>query len=267
MNVTILGTGSRGNAVVVECDGDHVLIDAGFPARNLVRRLRAADVAPESVSALILTHAHGDHAEGAHVAARRYGWTVYATPGTIAAIPELAAVTPVPISTRESLHLDTMSVGSVRIPHDCAEPVALVVESRSSGARCGVAYDIGHVPASLERALSELDALVLESNHDVQMLRYGPYPRSVQNRITGGRGHLSNVAAAHLARVIAHRGLRHLVLAHLSEHNNTADMARTTMQRALRASSFRGKLSVAAQDAITHFTVEHSRRAEQMTLF
>jgi phosphoribosyl 1,2-cyclic phosphodiesterase len=229
--------------------------------------MRAAGVDPASVSALVLTHAHGDHATGARVAARRFGWTVYATPGTIRSLPDLAEASPVPISPRESLYLDTMVVTSVPTPHDCAEPVALALESRSSGARCGVAWDMGHVPASVERAMGRLDAIVLESNHDEQMLRSGPYPRSVQHRIAGGQGHLSNRAAARLARAIAHRGLRHVVLAHLSEQNNTAEVARATMHAALRTSAFRGSLSVAPQDAITQFTVERSRHVEQMNLF
>ena len=267
MNVTILGTGSRGNATVVECDGDRVLVDAGFPARTLAQRLRATGIAPESISALILTHAHGDHASGARVAAKRFGWTVYATPGTIDAMPELAVVKPVPISPRETLMLDTMLVASVRIPHDCTEPVAVTIESRSTGARCGIAYDVGHPAVTVERALAQVDALILESNHDEDMLRYGPYPVSVQQRIRGGRGHLSNRGAARLARGIAHRGLRHLVLAHLSLQNNSEAAAHAAVTGGLRKSAFRGTLTIAGQDTATAFTVERARRAEQMDLF
>jgi phosphoribosyl 1,2-cyclic phosphodiesterase len=267
VNVTILGTGSRGNATVVECDGDRVLVDAGFPARTLAQRLRATGIDPTSISALILTHAHGDHAHGARVAATRYGWTVYATRGTIDALPELAPVRPVPISARETLMLDTMLVTSVRIPHDCTEPIAVAVESRSTGARCGIAYDVGYPAASVERSLSEMDAIVLESNHDEVMLRHGPYPRSVQQRITGGRGHLSNRGAARLARGIHHRGLRHVVLAHLSLQNNTEAAAHDTVSVALRRAGFKGILSVAGQDVATTFTVERARRAVQMDLF
>ena len=267
MNVTVLGTGSRGNAVVVECGGDRVLIDAGFPARGLVQRMRAADVVPESVSALVLTHAHGDHATGARVAARRYGWTVYATRGTIEALPDLRDVGPVVISPREALPLDTMRISSVHTPHDCAEPIALTIECRASGARCGVAWDMGYAPVTVERALSLLDALVVESNHDEEMLRHGPYPRSVQKRIAGRHGHLSNRAAARLARSVAHRGLRHVVLAHLSAENNTPDAARTAMRSALRGTAFHGEVTVAPQDGITRFDVERARRTEQMSLF
>lgn len=267
MNVTILGSGSRGNALVIECDGDRLLVDAGFPARTLVARMRACGIAPESISALLLTHAHGDHATGARVAAKRFGWTVYATEGTIDALPDLARVSPVKISTQESLQLDTMRVTSVRTPHDCAEPIAITVEGMRSGARCGIAYDLGHVPASVARALEGVDALVLESNHDLEMLRNGPYPPSLQRRISGGRGHLSNSMAAGLARTIAHRGLRHLVLAHLSEQNNAPEVARRTMQGALRGTVFKGRLGVAPQDRALSFEVEHTQGVQQLDLF
>src|SRR5688572_12047494 len=215
MIVTVLGTGSQGNAMVVECDDDRILIDAGFPARTIVRRLRLAGIAPESIRGIVLTHAHGDHAYGARVAARALQWAVYATQGTIDAMPELASLRPIAISPRETLKLDTLSIVPLRIPHDCAEPIGLRVESAATGARLGVVYDLGHVPSSVERALHDLDAVILESNHDEVMLRNGPYPRSVQQRIAGANGHLSNNAAARLARRIADRALRHVVLVHL----------------------------------------------------
>jgi phosphoribosyl 1,2-cyclic phosphodiesterase len=267
VKVTVLGSGSRGNALVVECEDDRILIDAGFPARTLVQRLRAARIAPESISALVLTHEHTDHVAGARVAAKRFGWTVYATPGTIAGVDRLCEVSPIPISPRESLTLDTMRVGCIRIPHDGVEPVALTVESRRTGARLGVAYDIGHVTATIEAALGDLDAVVLESNHDEVMLRHGPYPRALQRRISGGRGHLSNGAAARLAAAIVNKGLRHVVLAHLSEQNNAPDVARRTVGVALRKTPYDGTLTIAPQDGVVRFGVSHDRRVEQMDLF
>ncbi len=267
MKVTVLGSGSKGNALVVECEEDRILVDAGFPARTLVARLRAARIEPESISALILTHEHSDHVAGARVAARRFGWTVYATAGTIAEVPRLREVAPVPISPRETLALDTMQVRCVRIPHDGLDPIALTIESRSTGARLGVAYDIGHVTPTLEGALADLDALVLESNHDTEMLRNGPYPRSLQRRIAGGRGHLNNAGAARLAAALVHRGLRHVVLAHLSEQNNTPELARRTVGMALRRTPYEGTLTVASQDGVVRFGVARSPRVEQIDLF
>lgn len=267
VKVTVLGSGSKGNALVVECEDDRILVDAGFPARTLVARLRAARIAPESISALILTHEHNDHVVGARVAAKGFGWTVYATAGTIEEVPRLKEVSPIPITPRESLALDTMRVSCLRVPHDGLDPIALTVESRATGARLGVAYDIGHVTPTLEHALRDLDALVLESNHDTDMLRYGPYPPSLKRRIAGGRGHLSNEAAARLAASVAHRGLRHVVLAHLSEQNNAPDVARRTVGMALRRTPYDGTLTVASQDGVVRFGVARAPRVEQIDLF
>jgi len=267
MQVTILGSGSRGNAVVLEADGARVLVDAGFNARTLASRMAAAEIAPESIGAVVLTHEHTDHVTGACTAARRWGWTVYATAGTIAATAGLAALGPKVLDPDETLVLDTMRVRSVRTPHDATEPVALIVDAAGSGARLGIAYDLGHVPAGVATALKGLDALVLESNHDEEMLRNGPYPRVVQDRIAGSHGHLSNRAAADIARRIAHGGLRHIVLAHLSENNNTPQVARSTVSAAVRPTAFRGELTVATQHAVTSFSVDRRRRVEQLSLF
>lgn len=267
MIVTVLGTGSQGNAIVVECDDDRILIDAGFPARTLARRLRIAGIAPESIRAMVLTHAHGDHAYGARVAARRFRWAVYATQGTIDAMPELADLAPIPVHPRETLQLDTLRIAPLRIPHDCSEPIALRIESAATGARLGIAYDLGHVPMAVERALHDLDAVIIESNYDEFMLRNGPYPRSVQQRIAGAHGHLSNSAAARVVRRIATRSLRHVVLAHLSEQNNTVEVAQESVARGLKGTEFRGVLSIGAQHTLTRITVGRTRRVEQMTLF
>lgn len=267
MNVVVLGSGSRGNAVVLEADGARLLVDAGFPARTLSRRLAAAEIAPESIAALVLTHEHGDHVAGACASARKWGWTVYATEGTISGTPGLSALRPRAIAPDDTLALDTFRVRCLRTPHDASDPIAVVVEDQSSGTRVGVAYDLGHAPSSLSRALSDLDALILEANHDEAMLRSGPYPVAVQARIAGATGHLSNRAAAQLARQVAHRGLRHLMLAHLSQHNNKPELAVGALEATLRTTSFRGAVSVAPQDAVVSFTVARGRRVQQLTLF
>jgi len=267
MQVTILGSGSRGNAVVLEADGTRVLLDAGFNAKTLATRMATAGIAPESIAAVVLTHEHTDHVSGVCTAARRWGWKIFATPGTIAGTAGLPALRPNAIDPRETLVLDTMTFRCVRTPHDATEPIAVVVDAPASGTRLGIAYDLGHVPAGIEQAMRHVDALILESNHDEEMLRAGPYPKVVQDRIAGSHGHLSNRAAADFAREVAHRGLRHLVLAHLSENNNTPDAARSAVDLAVRATPFRGSLTVATQNAITAFRVERARRIEQLSLF
>lgn len=266
MIVTILGSGSKGNALVIESDGARLLIDAGFPAQTLAARMATVSIAPESISAVVLTHEHTDHVSGACVAARKWGWTVYATAGTVVGTPGLAALRPIAIDVGQTLAFETMRVQCVRTPHDASESIALVVEEQSGGTRVGVAYDLGHVPAGIESAMRDLDALVLEANHDQQMLRDGPYPFIVQQRISGGRGHLNNDAASRLACTVAHRGLRHIVLAHISENNNTPEAARAAVGAGIRGSAFRGTLTVAGQNAVTQFRAERPRRVEQLSL-
>jgi len=273
MKVHALGSGSGGNAIVLESDRQRILIDAGFGVRELTSRMKAADIAPASVSALIVTHEHGDHGRGAMAAARRWHWPVYATAGTLTKLrttvggtgdagrevgeaPESLragrlkrqAVRRHAVDVRQELLLDDFSVRFIRAPHDAREHVALVVTSRSSGERAGIAYDIGHVTERFVSHFVELDVLLLESNHDDAMLRTGPYPWPVKERVAGPLGHLSNKEAALMARACAHGRLRHLLLCHLSETNNRPELALKEAKSALRGTAFRGTLRVAKQD-------------------
>lgn len=255
MRTWLLGSGSRGNATVIESGDTRVLIDAGFPRRVLARRLQAAGIAPESISLLVLTHEHHDHACGAASSTRRWGWPVYGTSGTFAQCPAFA-------ETREIRATDTISFGALDlkafpVPHDATAPIALVATERSTGARIGLAYDFGHVTDGVRAALERVDVLIVESNHDEMMLRACPYPPSVRWRIAGPRGHLSNRAAAELVRSIAWRGLRQVVLAHLSETANEPELAVAAMRRA-----WRGPLETAPQDALCV-----TGESEQLSLF
>jgi phosphoribosyl 1,2-cyclic phosphodiesterase len=248
----VLGTGSQGNAVVVEAGGSRILVDAGLPIRTLVRRLASIGITPDEIEAVVLTHEHTDHAGAATAGVRAYGWRVVATAGTVAADQTLWAAGTEPMPVGETLRLSTMDVNTVPIPHDAAAPVAVVVTARRSGARTGIAYDLGCANDVVRRGLSGLDVLILESNHDEAMLRMGPYPRSVARRIAGPRGHLSNVAAADLARSIAHRGLTRVVLAHLSANCNEPALALRTMTAALAGTRSRGvTVSAASQTKVT----------------
>ncbi|HEX6315067.1 MAG TPA: MBL fold metallo-hydrolase [Gemmatimonadaceae bacterium] len=274
MRVHILGSGSDGNAIVLESSRQRIMVDAGFGIRELARRLKTVDVAPESVSALIVTHEHHDHVRGAGAAARRWHWPVYATAGTLKvkgdaarresgerSLPISVAIDrPGPamptrkkrivkhvVDTRSEVVLDDFSVRFIKAPHDAREPVSLVATVRSTGERVGIAYDIGHLTERFIRSFSECDMLLLESNHDTQLLRTGPYPWSVKQRVSGPNGHLSNAECALMARDCVHRGLRHLVLCHLSQVNNRPEIALRTMRTALRGAGFRGTLQAAPQ--------------------
>jgi phosphoribosyl 1,2-cyclic phosphodiesterase len=268
MKVWVLGSGSRGNATVIDNGSTRVLVDAGFSARELKRRLGAADIAPESVQAVVVTHEHSDHSCGAARAAQRWKWAVHATPGTAAQLPDLEAADVRTFDAGATLMFDSMSLQTVPTSHDASDPVAVIATDNSSGARAAVVMDLGQLSTHLRDALRDVEILVLESNHDEAMLARGPYPISVQRRIAGVLGHLSNREAGAAARACAHSGLQHLVLAHLSEQCNTPDHALATASAALARSRFRGKVSAAAQDSICGAFVAASRggRALQLAL-
>jgi len=258
----MLGSGSSGNAILVECDGARILIDCGFGTRTLAGRLKPIGVDPRSIEGCLITHEHSDHVRGAGAAAKRWGWGVFATPGTALA-PELAKTRVHTFQPGMTVEFPRMSVKSVPTPHDANQSVGFVVTSRSTGARAGLFYDIGHVSRAIAQACEALDILVLESNHDIDLLRNGPYPRWLQARIASKIGHLSNHDAGVFARSTVTRELNHLVLAHLSEKNNTPRVALSAMRAAIARTRFRGGLVAAQQDTVLGPFVPGAKRAEQ----
>ena len=252
LRVTVLGSGSNGNSMVVDNGQTAVLVDAGFGSRSLARRLAVAGYEPEAISAIVVTHEHVDHAQGALPSARRWNWPVYASAGTIGSLrrddeeraasrcddlgPELDTGT-VPVDFRlignTSVSIDRLTFTGIGVSHDATEPLGFIVDDARSGARIGIAVDLGHAPAALVDAYAHLDMLVVESNHDVDMLRFGPYPSMLKRRIASRHGHLSNVAAGDFVAACAHRGLRQVVLAHLSETNNRPEHAVAAVRKAL----------------------------------
>ena len=244
----VLGSGSRGNCFAVEADGRALLIDAGFSAREIERRAGNAGLDLAMVAGIALTHEHGDHACGASRLARRLRVPVLTAPGTWARLG---------ISSGDAEHrslglcaeleLGPFHIAACATSHDAAEPLAIVVRG-SDGTSIGVAYDFGRPTTALRYLLRGVHAIVLEANHDEFQLRTSDYPPVVQRRIAGSTGHLSNRAAAELLAELHHPGLGAVVLAHLSEHCNTAADARATVAPALRRAGFRGALHVADQD-------------------
>jgi phosphoribosyl 1,2-cyclic phosphodiesterase len=243
-----LGSGSKGNSILLECDGTRVLIDCGYSPRALVQRLATVHIAPESISAVIITHEHIDHMKGVASAQRRWKWQVFGSAGTIAAIAELDESLSTAIRSPAPFIIGAMQFELVRVPHDASAPTAVVATAVASGFRTGVAHDLGAVPDALRVAFAKLDLLLLESNHDEEMLRGGPYPPFLQSRISGGSGHLSNRKSAALTRELAGEQLRHLVLLHLSEVNNTPKHAVIAAEAALRSTRAKCAVTAAPQD-------------------
>ena len=251
LRVTVLGSGSRGNAILVDGTDGAVLVDAGFGPRSLVRRLNAAGRRAEDISAVLLTHEHTDHASGAAAACTRWGWPIYGSADTIDALQSGVGA-----RLRDSrafiddgcTNVAGFLVETTRVPHDARDCRALVITDARSGARVGIAMDVGRVPDTLPIAFERLDLVVVESNHDEQMLARGPYPWSLKQRISGGLGHLSNGAAAAFVSACAHRGLRGVLLTHLSETNNLPALAIERTRVALRRAGWsRDALSAASQ--------------------
>jgi phosphoribosyl 1,2-cyclic phosphodiesterase len=250
MRLWVLGSGSSGNAVLIETERTRILIDAGFAPRVLKKRLAVAGVAPESIEAVVVTHEHTDHIKGVRSASRKWGWTVVCTAGTRMMCPDWADLRTILTPCRSTVVVGDFEIQTVPVSHDANEPIAVIVTSIAEGARAGIVYDLGHVTEGVSRALDKLDMLVIESNHDEGMLRAGPYPPSLQARIRGKFGHLSNREAARAVSQTMHSGLNNIVLAHLSEKNNTPRTALGTVGDSLRHARFRGRLTAAAQDHV-----------------
>src|SRR2546423_5250349 len=207
MKLWVLGSGSNGNAVLVQTERSRILVDAGFSPRELKKRLSVAGVAPESIEAVVVTHEHTDHVKGAASAARKWGWTIVSTAGTRMMCPDWTGVRTILTPRKSEVTVGDFRLETVPVSHDANEPIAVIVTSLGEGSRAGIVYDLGHVTETIYRALDKLNVLVIEANHDEGMLRAGPYPPSVQARIRGKFGHPSNNAAASAAMQCVHSGL------------------------------------------------------------
>lgn len=230
MRFASLGSGSRGNALVVECGGTRILLDCGFGPRNLAARLARLDLVPGDIDAILVTHEHADHLGGVAACARRHDIDVYLTHGTLSGAA-LDGVTIRVIDSHTRFALDGVEVQPFPVPHDAREPAQFVFSDGDH--RLGVLTDAGCVTPHMVEMLSGCDALVLECNHDAEMLANGRYPPHLKRRIAGRFGHLDNRAAADLLARIDRSRLGHVVAAHLSQENNSPELAMTALARVL----------------------------------
>jgi phosphoribosyl 1,2-cyclic phosphodiesterase len=266
MRAWSLGSGSHGNAILLECDGTRLLVDAGFPPRELARRLSTLAVAPESIAGVIVTHEHVDHVRGVASAQRRWRWQVFGSAGTLARIRRLDHARSSAVLPGTGWSVGALTVELLSVSHDAASPVAVLATSQRSGFRTGIAHDLGTVSDALRRAFSRLDLLLLESNHDEGMLRAGPYPPFLQDRIAGRHGHLSNRQSAVFARDLAGRTLRELVLLHLSEVNNTPRQAVAAARHALHGARSECTVAASSQHVVVGPFGDGRFAARQLTL-
>jgi len=233
MRFASIGSGSEGNGLVVEAGATRILIDCGFGVRDTEARLMRIGVAPESLDAIFVTHEHTDHVGGVPAFATRYSIPVWLTFGTLQVIGErFAGMDRVyGFDSHDRVPVGDLEVLPFPVPHDAREPVQFVV---SDGAhRLGVLTDLGATTRYVETSLSGCNALVLECNHDLDMLERSDYPWPLKQRIAGRFGHLHNEAAAALLASLDNSRLAHIVAAHLSKQNNTPERARAALAGAL----------------------------------
>ncbi len=255
MRLGVLGSGSAGNSVLVESGETRILVDAGFSARELARRLESMDRSPESISAIVITHDHGDHTRGMGVFARRFGTPIYITEPTRVACSRLLRGDERIEAYRPGY---PVTIGDLRVEpfitvHDAVDPVAVAVVETATELRLGIATDLGRPTTQVRHALARSDFLILEANHDEAMLHSSPYPHAVRRRIASSHGHLSNHAAASFAEELLHPRLTGVLLAHLSRECNTPDLALEVVGTRLRAAGFQGLVAVAEQDEPSRF--------------
>jgi phosphoribosyl 1,2-cyclic phosphodiesterase len=243
IRLAVLGSGSGGNATLIEGGGARVLVDAGFSCRGLAQRLRYVGVEPDALDAVLVTHEHADHIGGAASFAEAFGVPIHCTRGTARAAglvdgfaagrvsepaPEAAKieVTAFQVNSFEAgrpFAVEQLEIMPFAVPHDAVDAVGFVLEAE--GLRIGYATDLGHGPQPVRDGLRECDLLVIESNHDVGLLRAGPYPQSVKDRVLSRHGHLDNEAAADLLCDVSGGRTQAIVLAHLSQTNNRPELA------------------------------------------
>ena len=244
--ISLLASGSKGNAAYIELDGKRLLIDAGISARRITQSLKAFDVTPSSLDGIFITHEHSDHIKGLTTLLKQYHLPLFARPATLAAIRKtLDAPDDCFFPVESEIRLGDVTVRSFRTLHDAAAPVGYAV---CGSEKCSVATDLGFLTDGVLHAIEGSDLLVLEANHDREMLQKGSYPRRLKQRILSNRGHLSNSAAA-WALVRLKKRPRAVFLAHLSQENNRPDLALRTVQAILQNQGIEQEnLMLGAQD-------------------
>ncbi len=229
MRLCSIASGSSGNCIYVGSDATHLLVDVGISGKRTENGLNSLGLTGKDLDGILITHEHADHISGLGVMARKYGVPIYATQGTINAIQNTGSLGKIDASLfhevkeDEKLIIKDLTVNPMRISHDAAQPVAYRIAYGSK--KVGICTDLGVYNDYTVECLRGMDALLIEANHDVNMLQVGPYPYYLKQRILGDRGHLSNENSGRLLSRILHDKLQTIILGHLSKDNNLPELA------------------------------------------
>lgn len=234
MRLCSIASGSSGNCIYTGSDNTHIIIDAGISGKRIETGLNSIGLKTSEIAGVLVTHEHIDHIGGIGVISRRYKIPIYATRGTVNGILNSKSVGKIDeslfriIKADEDFTINDLSVHPLKISHDAAEPVAYVVEN--NGKKTGVVTDLGKFDEYVVDKIKGLDVLLLEANHDINMLQVGSYPYYLKQRILGDKGHLSNENSGRLLSRVLHDDFNTVVLGHLSKENNYAELAYETVR-------------------------------------
>ena len=234
-----LASGSDGNSFYVATDNTHILIDAGLSGKQIEKNLAAVNVQPTQIDAIFITHEHSDHIKGAGVMSRRYNIPLYATGGTWDFIENSDSIGKVDMRNRRYVYpeekciINDMRIHPFEIPHDASEPVAYSIYA--CGHKISLATDMGHITSTIKENLLDSSAMLLESNHDIELLKNGSYPEYLKRRVLGKNGHLSNHLAGELLSELMSERLKYVFLGHLSHENNCPTLAYDTVKDILKS--------------------------------
>lgn len=234
MRLVSIASGSSGNCIYIGSEQTHILVDAGISNKRIEQGLNAIGLKGSELSGVVITHEHSDHTQGLGVLARKHGIPIYATKETLEAIHEMKNLGEYPrelyqpIAPEVNFSIGDLELQPFSIYHDAANPVAYRV--RHEHTNVAVATDMGHFDQHIIDHLMDLDAVLLESNHDINMLQTGPYPYYLKRRISGDHGHLSNENAGRLLNYILHDNMKQILLGHLSKENNYEALAYETVK-------------------------------------
>jgi phosphoribosyl 1,2-cyclic phosphodiesterase len=233
LSVCVLASGSKGNAIYVSDGRTAILVDAGLSGVEIAKRMHSAGLAMESLKAIVVSHEHSDHVRGVGVLARRHGLPVYITPTTAAAAAvQLGRIDNLQhFEIGRTFHIDKLAIHPFATSHDANDSSGFTIAQNSH--KIGIATDLGIATSMVKEHLKACSLIVLEANHDPVMLTEGPYPWPLKQRIKSRQGHLSNQDSRDLLTEIKHDGLCHVILAHLSETNNTPEKAVLAVQQAI----------------------------------